>query len=687
MKALAALAALCLATSCASAPQPEAVTSVDWPLRHEAGAIHAEVGKQSLTLSNEIFSARWIIKDGHLRLAEFADLLGGQKLDCSSLPLFSFKDGSGQVFTSDEFELIGAPETLVLKADAAGIRVAERISGQALHAVLRHRSKGLIVDWTAELRLGSNYLRQIYSLRQAQDAAPLALSGLSLLQLPMAPQPGMSLGSVPGSPCAVPGGNILAAIEEPGYLLNPFGQGSALEMPAQLTLAPGDGYSVGTLLGVFPQEQRRRSFLYYLERERASPSRPYLHYNAWYDLGFNLSDKTLSQVSRAYGEELTTKRGIKLDGFVLDDGWDAPNTRLWLADPGRFPQGWKVLRDQVGKDTGGSLGIWISPCGGYGGHNQRLASAKKLGAMPAETKEFDMGIPGYYKLYGDICRELIRDGGMSYFKWDNAAPFENSGRTFGNLKSTAHFLRLCQLARELRKDQPKLVINATVGTWPSPFWLKHVDCTWRMGGPDVSWIGDGDLREQSLNYRDGEVHEMVIKRAPLYPLNSMMFHGVVLGHHFQGEKTSKAGNHMRSEFRSYFALGTNLQELYLSPDLMDKQAWDDLAEAIRWNRSHAEILVDSHWVQGDPKKKEVYAVAAWRRNSGTLMIRNPSAKLQTIELDPSRAFEVESRQTHFSLKAAYPDQRLQSLDALAGQPMKIELLPFEVLVFDVEGQR
>ena len=37
------------------------------------------------------------------------------------------------------------------------------------------------------------------------------------------------------------------------------------------------------VIGVAPKDQLRRAFLYYLERERAHPYRPYLHYNSWYD--------------------------------------------------------------------------------------------------------------------------------------------------------------------------------------------------------------------------------------------------------------------------------------------------------------------------------------------------------------------------------------------------------------------
>jgi hypothetical protein len=663
-------------------------TQVDWSLKTLAGAPHATIKGNTIHLSNNVVSVSWSVANAQFRLRDFTDLSARKTVHFDSIVPFSFKLEKLGSLDASQFTVLGTPKVVKVKGDPQGIRIADRIPGVAVQLTLHNTSTGMMIDWQAELLEGSNYVRQLFTIRYPKDASPLPITGISLVNLPVVHKSENALGTVPGSPYAIPGSDILVAIEQPGYWPVVSGKTStALEMPMKLTLLGGDSYQLSTMMGVFPHEQLRRSFLYYIERERASPSRRYLHYNNWYDLAFNLSDKTLTKVSQAYGKELLQKRGIALDGFVLDDGWDDPNVQLWKANTTRFPHGWSVLKKEVQQDCHASLGIWISPCGGYGGQNERIASAKKLGALSATDKTLDLGIPGYYALFRDICRELIHEGGMNYFKWDNAAPYENNGKTFSNLQATSHFMRLCQLARELRHDNPKLFINATVGTWPSPFWLNHVDCTWRMGLADVYWIGKGDKREQSMNYRDGEVYEMVVKRAPLYPLNSMMFHGVVLGHEMQGKTTSQAGNHMTGEFRSYFAMGTNLQELYLSPDMMNDKAWDDLADAIRWNQKHAATLVDSHWVQGNPKKEEPYAVASWRRNSGTLMMRNPSDKPQTISIDIKSAFELPvSAAQNYSLTSPYADQRLQSLEYKSGQNLSITLQPFEVLVFDAVGK-
>jgi hypothetical protein len=632
-----------------------------------------------------MIEANWVTKGKKLKILDFTDLIRKQSIHFEGVSAFTFETGASGKIDADDFVITKNPELIPLVMDQKGARVADQIPGKAIRLTLFHPTSGVVINWRAELRDGSNYIRQIYSISRPGRPEKETVSRIVMLRLPVPYRIDNSIGSVPGSPYALPGTNILAGIEQPGYLALPDSLNTRfteLSMPSQLTLGPGDQYQISTMIGSFPVEQRRRAFLFYLERERVSRSRIYLHYNAWYDLQ-ELSEAKLAKVANSYDEELVKKRGIKLDGFVLDDGWDDPATDLWVPDKTRFTDGFSGLQKLLKLTSGANLGLWISPCGGYGGQEERLALTKKAGALPMDAKTFDLGYPGYYMLYKALCLNFMKKYGINYFKWDNAAPYENSGRTFGNLKSTSHFMRLCQLSAELHKEDPNVFINTTVGTWPSPFWLNHVDCTWRMGGADVYWIGKGDNRERGMNYRDGEVYSMVVKRAPLYPLNSMMFHGVVLGHCYQAKKTSEAGNNMTNEFRSYFALGTNLQELYLSPDLMNAKAWDDLAECVRWNNKHRLVLIDSHWVTGDPNKSDPYCYASWRNNEGTLCFRNPDDKPREITVDIGQAFELpQGAARNYHLIGAYAGQRIMKVEATAGIPMKITLQPFEVLVFN-----
>jgi hypothetical protein len=294
-----------------------------------------------------------------------------------------------------------------------------------------------------------------------------------------------------------------------------------------------------------------------------------------------------------------------------------------------------------------------------------------MGLIPDGAK-LDLAYPGYKKWFQDRCLQLVREDGVNAFKWDKAGE-----------GVSPHFMALLDVARNLRRENPDVFINVTVGTWPSPFWLNHVDSTWRMGSGDVGWSGKGDDREKWLTYRDGNCRRYFVEKSPLYPLNSVMHHGIVHGRCFQGERVGKTGPNLTNEVRSYFANGAMLQELYITPSMMTPEAWDVLAEAARWAQANADVLVDSHWVGGDPLKLEPYGYAAWAPRKGTLMIRNPDDQQRPIMLDAKALFELPSGMPRrFTLQSPYKDQRVQSLELEAGQPQSVTLEPFEVLVLD-----
>ncbi len=567
--------------------------------------------------------------------------------------------------SASEFRLASPPRILRLPPNPAGVRVADRIAGMALEAEL-DSARGIHVRWHAELRDDSSYIRQSVALATPEKTLPL--HGLELTDVRV---PGLqTIGTVPG--CPVAGGGMYFGLEMPGAQNAVEPNGARIGFNCQLTLAPANHYEFGWVSGVAPAGQLRRSFLYYVERERARPSSPFLHYNCWYDLGFSVDAEKMLDVVSNFDREMVKKRGVPVQSYLVDDGWDDPSRGLWAENLEKFPGGFAALKTRMDQ-LNAHLAIWISPLGGYGGAEERTADAQKMGLVPAGTN-LDLAYPGYQQWFQNRCLQLMREAGVNAFKWDRAGE-----------GVSPHFMALLDIAKNLRQQNPAVFINVTVGTWPSPFWLNFVDSTWRNGSADVGWAGVGDDRERWLTFRDGECRRMFVQKSPLYPLNSIMAHGLVHGRCFQGERVGQAGPHLRNEARSYFAIGASLQELYLTPSMMTPQAWDEVADAARWAHAHADVLVDSHWVGGDPLKLEIYGYAAWSPRQGTLMLRNPDNRPQTVSLDAATLFELPAGAAKtYALTTPYPDQRVQSLRWGAGQPQRLTLQPFEVLVFDAQ---
>ncbi len=561
------------------------------------------------------------------------------------------------------FRPVAPPRFVPLVPNPRAARPAERIPGVALEQVFAEPG-GRKVTWRAELRKGANHIRQ--EIRIEAGAARLPLTGAELVDLPLA---GLrQVGSSPGSPLA--GRGLFAGVEMPGSAARETASGARHAVACALEIGGASSATFGAVVGVAPEGQLRRAFLRYVERERARESTPFLHYNGWYDIA--PTHERMVEVVRAFDAELARKRGVPVLSYLMDDGWDDYGKGLWVDHAGKFPTGLPGLAKEMGR-AGGRLGIWISPLGGYSGDKERTAHARRMGLIPPDGK-LDFSHKAYRDWFEARCLELMRKSGVNAFKWDKA------GDGVG-----PHFMALLGIARRLREENPRLFVNVTVGTWPSPFWLNHVDCTWRNGSADVGWMGKGDDREQWLTFRDAECRARFVVPAPLYPLNSVMHHGIVHGRAYQATRVSKAGANLRREARSYFATGAMLQELYLTPSMMTPAAWDDVAEAAKWAHARASVLRDAHWVGGDPAKLEPYGIAAWTPAAATLMLRNPDDTRRTIRLEAGEVFELPAAAAaDHDLRSPYKDQRLASLRLSRGRPVEVELEPFEVLVFDAK---
>jgi hypothetical protein len=161
-----------------------------------------------------------------------------------------------------------------------------------------------------------------------------------------------------------------------------------------------------------------------------------------------------------------------------------------------------------------------------------------------------------------------------------------------------------------------------------------------------------------------------------------MTHGLLLATHGEGV-SSDATDDFADEVWTYFGCGTDLQEMYITPSLLSKKNWDDIAEAAKWSRANSGTLVDTHWVGGDPLKLEVYGWASWSPKKAILVLRNPSDKAQTFPFDVGQALELPaSMRGSIVLSAKYGAPGVEPLSFPFGRKVPILLKPFQVLVLE-----
>ena len=322
----------------------------------------------------------------------------------------------------------------------------------------------------------------------------------------------------------------------------------------------------------------------------------------------------------------------------------------------------------------------MSPWGGYDIPKKERIQYGKAAGFEIVDNGFALSGPKYYAHFRDVCLEMIRKYGVNQFKFDGTG---NADSVFPGSSFDSDFSAAIHLIGELREVKPDIYINLTTGTYPSPFWLLYADSIWR-GGEDDSVAGVGPYRERWITYRDADTYDEVVKGGPLYPLNSLMLHGIIYAQHHK-QLSKDPSNSFRNEVHDYFGNGTQLQEMYITPSLLSSTNWDDLAEAANWSRSNADVLKDTHWIGGDPAWLEVYGWASWTPKKGILVLRNPSDHPQSMRVDIQDAFELPTGAAQkYSAKSPWKDDAGKSSTELQARvPHEFQLAPFEVLTLDV----
>jgi len=640
----------------------------------QPGEARASMQGDEIILGNDAIECKWSVAEGRLRPVSVTDKHSATTLSLRESECFQLLLANGRMLKASDLTIAPGPQMEALRPDRNALRLAPRYGGRQVHAVLTTPDDNLTIQWRVELRDGSNYIRQYVSLAPKKTDVDVRETILVLLRDPQARPVGM----LDGSPAAI--GDIFFAFEHPlskVQTLNSPGPELRCSLPRTAPLKAGDEQVYSSVMGVAPPSQLRRAFLYYVERERAQPYRPFLHYNSWYDLGYGLGkilEPDALKVIELFGKELVERRKVVMDSFVPDDGWDDPAS-LWRFHEG-FPNGFTALQQAAERYHAG-VGVWLSPWGGYGkAKEQRLKYGLKEG-FETNKNGFSMAGPKYYARFRDACLGMVRDYRLNYFKFDGIS---SGGAPIGAPAAFAADVEaLLRLIGDLREAKPDLFINVTTGTWSSPYWLWYADSTWRSG-KDWGTCGWGSQRQQQVTYRDAQTYQNVVRRAPLYPINSLMTQGVMFANHGLPNDTDR----LVEDIRAFFASGTNCQELYLTPSLLDAKTWDTLAEAAIWSRNNADVLVDTHWLGGDPAQGDLYGWASWSKRKGILALRNPKDETGKITIDIGKAFELPpGAAKKYSLKSPWKDDAaMPSLTLSAGEEHTFELKPFEVLVFD-----
>ncbi len=634
-------------------------------------AVNCLTSKDEVTLGNSQLQLSWKTSAKSLTYKALDNFLNQTHTDLNG-ELFELQSADGATIRASELQLVAPPVCTATQGSPEASRRSMQLAAKVVSATFSTQDQRLRVVWTARLTPHSAYVRQSLNFTATQD---LSLPKITLISMAL-PQ-AMVSGTTDGAPIVT--ADSFFAFEHPMAHAMVTGGQATMTLRRKLPLRAGVPVEYASIVGVTVPGQMRRGFNEYLEAERAHPFRTFLHYNSWYDIGYfsRYTEAEALNVVTRYGQELVSHRGVVLDSFLFDDGWD-DTQRLWTFNAA-FPDGFKNIAKATAR-IGAAPGLWLSPWGGYGPPRQeRLKSAQNSG-FEVDDQGIALSGPRYYAYFSQAMHDLLSQASINQFKVDGIGSPDKvtPGSAFDS-----DFAAAITLIDDLRLEKPDLYINLTTGTWPSPFWLRTADSIWR-GGEDHEFAGSGTDRQRWITYRDADTYGGIVRQCPLFPLNSLMLHGIIYASHAKGLNTDPQGD-FDTEVWSYFASGTGLQELYVSPELMTPKNWDLLAKAANWARARAPILKDSHWLGGDPARDNVYGWASWNPTGAVLALRNPSTRRQTFSLHLDEALELpKSASRRFkihSVTGATPAAMLN-----ANQVMDVTLAPHGLIVWDLEPQ-
>ncbi len=643
------------------------------------GKARVSISGNDIQLANNVIACQWSVSDKKLSLSIIEDKAAKKIWNVSSGNVFRLTMGDGMQRFAKDFIIIDGPRHINLNGKKDAPRFSDRLSGIGVSLSMKDSVTGIQVDWTAILREGSNYVRQkvkVSAIEKDQNVKELTLVDMPLENT-------RKCGLVDGSPLFAD--QLFTALEHPMAKVTAKSGQAVCTLERSEILKAGDSFTATSVIGVTSPGQSRRGFQYYIERERIHPYRQFLHYNSWYDIayqGHHMNEKQCVGVINLLGQKLASERGVKIDSFVFDDGWDDFNS-LWDFHKG-FPNGFSPLKDAAAK-YGTYIGTWISPWGGY--HHEKKARIKygKTQGFETNSSGFSLAGKNYNRRFTEVCENIMREYDLNYYKFDGIGG--GASASGAPRETTADVEALLALTNGLHQKNPSLFINATVGTWPSPYLLFSVDSIWRQAadmGQHKS--GAGTKRDKWITYRDGIVYSRIVKRSPYYPLNSLMYVGIAMAKRGYPTRLNKDPEAFRRDVRNFFATGTNCQELYITGSLFTDQHWDILAEAAKWARRNQSIMVDTHWVGGNPTEDQIYGYASWSPDKAILMLRNPSGEQQSIKIDLGKVFELPTGSPSlWQLKSAWKeDIDKPALQITAGNPYKIDLNPLEVMVLEAK---
>jgi hypothetical protein len=671
-----------------------------------AGQAYVKEDGTVLRLGNDYLERVITVSDGTIATARFQNKLTGRTYTLRGgefeLRLiyervgYSFGSENPELLTSHDFRV---KDHAVQEVEGGGKRVVYKLE----LLPQREDRPGLEVALVYEIKPGDFFTRQWLNLRTT-TAGTYFIDSIAVAKNDWETG-GFVLGGF-GQPLF--GADIFLGLEYPSSINTAEGSEVSLRSYVGEEITQEVFASQTAVIGVASEHRGavHKAFQDYVKSIRAAQVRPRIVYNSWYDLQ-RLSmnrDNTLDRVKQL-DQRLVKKYGVTLDSFILDDGWDDMHD-LWAIDRSRFPNGFHDLADAL-KGINSHLGLWFGPIGGYDQRSVRIAAARRKGMEITSNGEY-LCLAGrrYSRFFRDRLLGLMREYGVNHFKLDGV-PFgcnePGHGHPLGIYSREADLRAFIDILTALRRQNPNVFLNITTSIWLSPWWLRYADTVW-MGGEDwghLVTVPALTTRQSSMNYRDVVLYNDYKRHQVQFPMSSLMTQSVIKGKFLQLGGEHESLDDWNDHLVNFFGVGSQLSELYITPDLLTSQEWDSLGHTIEWAQKNAHPLLDnSTFILGDPEKRQPYGYVHDSPEKTIILIRNPYVHPAQAEVKLDEESGIDPRAGELIAELVYPfrevlpetfrygdtlrmelgayEQRVVELCPSAGKPVRVAGIPYSV---------
>ena len=366
------------------------------------------------------------------------------------------------------------------------------------------------------------------------------------------------------------------------------------------------------------------------------------NYNNWYDSADSIDEEKIKALFTAVNSNLKANNAPSIASYVIDDGWQSKKAKFWEVNAKAFPNELKDIA-QLTNSFDSSMGLWLSPRGGYKACKkfaQKIQKGKN-GYLNSEAEDVCVGSKKYIDNVYEFLKDKIDTLGINCLKLDgfSLVPCRNEkhDHAVGGFEDMYYITEMwhswIELFEKLREANSELFINMTCYVNPSPWWLQWVNSLWIQNSKDIGFADN--IEEQSrldaeITYRDARYYDCFVRRACALPMNAAYNHEPIYG--------KAAGvEYNDSEFEKYLywcaIRGAALNELYLSPDMMNDYKWAALARVMNFQKENFEILKNASFIGGDPEGSNIYGFVSFTKGGkGIVALRNPSDEITPLTL-------------------------------------------------------